>query len=63
MKEQGVVKFYNETKGYGFITYNNGEVFVHATGLVTKPVKEGAKVEFDIAEGKRGPQAMNVVII
>ena len=63
MKEQGVVKFYNETKGYGFITYNNGEIFVHATGLVTKPVREGDKVEFDVVEGKRGAQAMNVVVI
>lgn len=62
-KKTGTVKFFKEEKGFGFITYDDGEVFVHATGVVTKPIRENDMVEFDIEEGKRGPQAVNVVTI
>lgn len=57
----GTVKFFNETKGFGFIKdqESNEEFFVHATGLVDK-VKENDTVSFDLAEGKRGTNAVNV---
>jgi len=57
----GIVKFFNETKGFGFIRLdeNGQEVFVHATGLVDK-VKENDKVEFEISEGRKGVNAVNV---
>jgi len=57
----GVVKFFNETKGFGFIRLdeNGQEVFVHATGLIDK-VKENDQVEFEISEGRKGVNAVNV---
>ena len=62
---KGTVKWFNNQKGYGFITDENGkDVFVHYSGLVMdgfKSIEEGASVEFDIAEGEKGPQAVNVV--
>jgi CspA family cold shock protein len=58
--KQGTVKFFNPTKGFGFIKVDGGdEVFVHATGLVDK-IKENDKVEFDVKEGQRGLNAINV---
>lgn len=59
--ERGTVKFYNEKKGYGFITEDgsNREIFVHATGLVDS-VRQNDKVEFETSEGKRGVNAINV---
>ena len=61
---QGTVKFFNESKGYGFITEegSNNEHFVHISGLIDK-VKEGDAVEFDLKEGKKGLNAVNVKII
>jgi len=58
----GTVKFYNETKGFGFIKEDGtgNEVFVHVTGLIDQPVKEGDKVTFEISQGKKGPNAVNV---
>ena len=57
---KGTVKFYNETKGFGFIKDDSGqEVFVHATGLVDK-VKDNDSVTFDLQEGKKGLNAVNV---
>lgn len=56
----GVVKFYNEAKGFGFIKSENGEeVFVHATGL-QEEIREDDNVVFDVQEGKRGLNAVNV---
>ena len=56
----GVVKFYNEAKGFGFIKSENGEeVFVHATGL-QEEIREDDNVVFDVQEGKRGMNAVNV---
>ena len=61
---QGTVKFFNESKGYGFITEegSNSEHFVHISGLIDK-VKEGDAVEFDLKEGKIGLNAVNVKTI
>ena len=58
---KGVVKFFNETKGFGFIieSDSNQEYFVHVSGLVDK-VKENDEVEFDLEEGRKGLNAMNV---
>ena len=58
---KGVVKFFNYTKGFGFITdsESNKEYFVHVSGLVDK-IKENDEVEFDLEEGKKGLNAMNV---
>ncbi len=61
--ETGTVKFFKTDKGFGFITYGGGDIFVHATGLVSKPINEGDNVEFNIEQGPRGPQATNVVIV
>lgn len=58
--EKGTVKFFNEAKGFGFIKTESGkEVFVHSSGLVDK-VRENDNVTFDITEGKKGPNAVNV---
>ena len=58
--EKGTVKFFNEAKGFGFIKTENGnEVFVHVSGLVDK-VRENDTVTFDMSEGKKGPNAVNV---
>lgn len=58
--EKGTVKFFNEAKGFGFIKTENGnEVFVHVSGLVDK-IRENDSVTFDMSEGKKGPNAVNV---
>ncbi|NLC76862.1 MAG: cold-shock protein [Clostridia bacterium] len=62
---QGTVKWFNADKGFGFIESNEGEdVFVHYSAIQSegfKTLEEGQKVEFEIVEGARGPQASNVV--
>lgn len=60
MKE-GVVKFFNATKGFGFITPAQGgeDVFVHSSGLFDE-VRENDKVVFELAQGKKGLNAVNV---
>ncbi|MCK5825057.1 MAG: cold shock domain-containing protein [Ichthyobacteriaceae bacterium] len=57
----GTVKFFNETKGFGFITDNdsNNDIFVHVTGL-TDEIREGDDVTFDVKEGQKGMNAVNV---
>jgi cold shock protein len=57
----GTVKFFNESKGFGFITPTSGgkEVFVHVTGLVDK-IRENDEVTYDVEEGKKGPSAVKV---
>ena len=57
----GIIKFYNESKGYGFIKEDNTdqEYFVHATGL-TDQVKKDDKVTFNVVDGKKGKNAVNV---
>jgi cold shock protein len=56
----GTVKFFNESKGFGFIKDDQGqEFFVHATGLADK-IRENDTVTFEVAEGKKGLNAVNV---
>lgn len=53
--QEGTVKFYNETKGFGFITPNNGgdDIFVHSSGLSTRTIKENDKVVYQVTQGDR----------
>ncbi len=55
----GIVKFFNEQKGFGFITTDGKDYFVHATGLLDKVTKD-EQVEFELVESKRGLKAINV---
>jgi cold shock protein len=64
----GTVNWFNDSKGYGFITPDEGgkDVFVHhsnVSGEGYKSLAEGAKVEFEPAEGQKGPEATNVVTL
>lgn len=63
-KLTGTVKFFNESKGFGFIKHENSnqETFVHISGLKDQ-VKENDRVEFELQEGKKGMNAVNVRII
>jgi CspA family cold shock protein len=60
----GTVKFFNNSKGYGFIVEDETkkEYFVHSSGLVDK-INQNDKVEFEVGEGKRGPMAVNVRVV
>jgi CspA family cold shock protein len=60
----GTVKFFNDTKGFGFITEegSNTEYFVHISGLVDE-IRQGDTVEFELKEGKKGMNAVNVKVI
>src|SRR6478735_4419780 len=61
----GKVRFYDDEKGFGFITSDDGQdVFLHATALPAgSAVKTGTRVEFGVADGKRGPQALSVRVL
>ena len=63
-KQQGTVKFFNTEKGFGFIKHDdsNKETFVHVSGL-NGEIKEGDKVEFDLQEGKKGMNTVNVTVV
>ena len=60
--QTGKVKFFNESKGFGFIVDDNSgeEIFVHVTGLSGITIRENDSVSFDVQEGKRGLNAVNV---
>lgn len=59
--QKGTVKFFNETKGFGFIQTegSNQDIFVHVTGLIDE-IRENDKVTFQVEQGKKGPNAVNV---
>ena len=61
---KGTVKFFNESKGFGFITddEDNKEYFVHISGLIDE-INEGDNVEFDLKEGKKGLNAVDVKVL
>lgn len=62
--QEGTVKFFNETKGFGFITPSNGgkDVFVHVSGLIDE-IREGDRVSFEVRDGNKGLNAVNVKVI
>jgi CspA family cold shock protein len=61
---KGTVKFFNESKGFGFIVEegNNSEHFVHVSGLIDE-IRENDEVEFELQEGRKGLNAVNVRVI
>lgn len=61
--KKGTVKFFNETKGFGFIKDENGqEVFVHVSAL-KEEIRENDEVTFEVEQGKKGPNAVNVSLV
>lgn len=62
--QEGTVKFFNESKGFGFITPANGDkdIFVHVSGL-TGDIRENDKVTYEVENGKKGLNAVNVKVI
>ncbi|AGH81774.1 cold-shock DNA-binding domain-containing protein [Psychromonas sp. CNPT3] len=63
----GTVKWFNESKGFGFIEQENGpDVFAHFSAIVSngfKTLAEGQKVQFTVTQGQKGPQAENIVAL
>ncbi|MBC6112855.1 MULTISPECIES: cold-shock protein [Pedobacter] len=61
--KNGTVKFFNTEKGFGFIKEDNGgELFVHASGLIDE-IRENDTVEYEVKDGKKGPNAVNVRVV
>ncbi len=67
MRQNGTVKWFNDAKGFGFITSESGQdVFVHYTAIKAdgfRTLKEGAAVEYDLSETPKGLQASNVTLV
>jgi len=63
--KKGKVKFFNETKGFGFIidSDTSEEYFVHISGLLSETLIDNDEVEFELVEGKKGLNAINVTVI
>jgi CspA family cold shock protein len=63
--QKGTVKFFNAAKGFGFITPDEGgkDVFVHANDINGAVLNDGTKVEFEVVQGKKGPQASGVKVL
>jgi CspA family cold shock protein len=64
MQKEGTVKFFNATKGFGFISQSDSrdDVFVHSSGLIDE-IRENDKVKFDVEQGKKGLNAINVTVV
>jgi CspA family cold shock protein len=64
MQKEGTVKFFNNQKGFGFISQNDdrNEIFVHVTGLIDE-IRENDQVAYDVQAGKKGLNAINVKVI
>lgn len=62
--QEGTVKFFNETKGFGFIKPNSGgeDIFVHVSGLIDE-IRENDRVTFEVQNGRKGLNAVNVKVI
>jgi len=62
--QQGTVKFFNETKGFGFITPSTGgqDIFVHVSGLIDE-IRENSVVSYEVENGKKGLNAVNVQVV
>lgn len=67
-KKRGTVKWFNESKGFGFIEQESGpDVFAHFSAIISdssfKTLMEGQQVEFDVIQGQKGPQAENICVV
>jgi cold shock protein len=65
--KNGTVKWFNDSKGFGFIEQENGpDVFVHFSAIASsgfKSLKEGDRVTFEVEQGQKGPSAVNVTVV
>lgn len=63
--QEGTVKFFNETKGFGFIRPSDGgqDIFVHVSGLAGSEIRENDRVSYEVQNGKKGLNAVNVKVI